>query len=171
MRRDIKTQDIVAMFTVQHLSTGQIQKLIGMSRPAIIKRLHKAGIQTGKGPKSPTHVKCYCDFCGKEFELLRSRWKKSIRHFCSDECYFAYLENPNYYQWRHGQRLARAIVSQYVELAKENVVHHKDGNCRNNNIENLAVYKDQSDHIKAHRENQNVKPIWDGSNPEAKGLN
>ena len=163
-KKEIKTQDIVAMYQVQHLSTGQIQKITGMSRAGIVKRLRMAGVNTQKGSGGSTRIKCICDFCGKEFELTRARWRKNIKHFCSNECYFAYLENPNYYPWRQGQRLARAIVSQYIKLTDENVVHHKDGDCKNNDIANLIVYKNQSDHIRAHRGDQNVNPVWDGAN-------
>lgn len=158
----IKTQDIVAMHQVQHLSSCQIEKLIGMSRQAIIKRLHSAGINTGKGIGGATRISFNCDFCGRPSETARSRWRKSLKHFCSQECYFASIENPGYHPWRPGQRLAKALVAQYFNLQEGHIIHHKDGDNRNNNLANLAVYRSQSEHMNHHRKGK-AKPIWDGA--------
>lgn len=158
---DIKTQDIVVMYTVQHLSSGDIQKITGMSRTAIMNRLHKA---IRPDVKLSEWVDTDCDYCGKEFKIIRSRWHKSTKHYCNRECYFARLENPNYRPHRNGQRLARAIVAQHFNLMPEHVVHHKDGDNKNNDLNNLSVYKNQSDHLIAtHHNNSTVRPVWDGS--------
>jgi len=164
-RKDVKTQDVVSMYTVQHLSSGEISKLTGMSRTSIIKRLNKVGINTSKGRDGPCWVKYNCDFCGKKIEVRRRSFKMHAEHFCNDQCYFASRESPGYHPWRQGQRLARTIVSQYVTLEEGNVIHHKDGDDRNNDKANLMVFENQSDHIKFHHGKNSVKYLYDGLFP------
>jgi len=156
--RVTKTQDMVLFYTIQHWTMQQIGDHFGMSRAAVSKRLKKWGIRISEGE----WVNLECEFCGKAFQITRARWRNSIKHFCSQPCYMAALENPGYHPWRAGQRLARAIVSQYFTLQEENVTHHKDGDNRNNDRSNLAVYKSQSDHMKYHRGGKAL-PVWDGA--------
>jgi hypothetical protein len=163
MKKDIKTQDLVVMFTVQHLTLREIAaKFKGkITHAGISKRLHLAGIEAKKG----TWAQVHCELCGKEFDLSRSRWKRSERHYCSDACYFAIRENPNYVPWRYGQMLARAIVGQHFRLEGEMVVHHEDGNNRNNDLGNLRVFLNQAEHMKYHHKHKAVL-LWDGRNPD-----
>ena len=91
-----------------------------------------------------------CAFCGREFSRFRTRASKTMADYCNTECYHASRENPNYVPWRHGQRLARAIVAQHIRLTYDMVIHHVDGNNRNNDLSNLVVFASQSDHIKYH---------------------
>ena len=156
----IKTQDVVVMYTVRHWTMQQIADQVGMSKAAISKRLKIWGIKIEDGE----WVRLTCDFCGKEFRRTRARWRDKIEHFCSTECYYASRENPGYHPWRQGQRLARAIVSQYFKLEQENVIHHKDDDNRNNDRANLLVFFNQSDHMKFHHGKNHVTPIWDGAN-------
>jgi len=165
IKRTIKPQHIVSLALVQHLSPSQIAKLAGVCRQQIWKILKQAGVSTNKGSGGATRVQYNCDFCGKPTEVTRARWRKSIKHFCCEECYFSSLENLGYHPWRQGQRLARAIIAQYFPIQPEHIPHHKDGDCRNNNLINLCVYVSQADHIKAtHHKNSTIKPIWDGTN-------
>jgi len=165
-KRLIKPQDVVSLYTIQHLSCAQIAPIAGICRQEVWKILKKQGVNTGKGEGGATRVQYNCDFCGKESQITRARWRNSEKHYCSTNCYFASLENPHYYQSRQGQRIARAIVNQYFRLEPEHIVHHKDGNTRHNDLINLAVYTSHSEHLKAtHHHNGNIKPIWDGASP------
>ncbi len=159
----LKPQDVVVLYTIQHLSCSQIAKIAGLSRQAIWKVLRFSGTNTSRGPGGGTRVMIECEFCGTKKEWTRSRWRHTNHHYCSPECYYAAIENPGYHPWRQGQRLAKAIVSQYFTLQEGNVIHHKDGDSRNNDRSNLAVYQSQSAHMKHHR-GSNTKPIWDGFN-------
>lgn len=161
---DVSTQDIVVMYVEKHLTLREIAKLTGMSHVNVSKRLKKAGITAKDG----TWVKTNCAFCGKDIEIRRARVKfrnkdgsRRRGHFCNLACYIASLENPGYKPWRHGQRLARAIVGQYYILQEGNVVHHVDGDERNNNLDNLMVFKNQAEHMRYHRGGK-VTPLWDG---------
>lgn len=158
-QKNVKTQDIVVWYTENHLTLRQIAKLAGMSAPGVHKRLIRAGILREQG----TWVELVCDTCGKPFRCRRAVWRKSKEHFCSRNCVAISLENPRYFQWRQGQRIARAIVSQYFQIPQGAIVHHKDSDTRNNNLGNLAVFASHSDHLKHHHGKSKVTPIWDGS--------
>lgn len=47
-------------------------------------------------------------------------------------------------------------------MTTRNVVHHHDGNNRNNRPANLAVFEDQSAHLRYHHDATSAAPIWDG---------
>jgi hypothetical protein len=157
----VKTQDVVLMYTVRHLTTEEIGRIVGMTRQSVCKRLKVSGITAGMG----TWVETECYYCGNAIKVRRKQWRVRNHVYCGNECYYASLENPNYHQSRQGQRIARAIVNQHFRLDHEMIVHHKDGDTRHNDLSNLSVYTNQSDHLKAtHHHNLSIKPIWDGQN-------
>jgi hypothetical protein len=157
-RKQVATQDVVAMYTVQHLSLRQIGQIVGMSAVGVQKRLNTAGVDTSKARR----ISRLCAFCGVELALMRCQVKRSNKSYCSTDCYVESMRNDNYIPWRHGGRLARVLVSQHFRLPAGAVVHHKDGNQRNNNLDNLAVYASQADHTAMHRGKLNVPVLWDG---------
>lgn len=159
MRRSkVETQHLVVLYTEQHFTLRQIGVLVGMSAAGVGKRLKAAGIVAHDGE----WVKASCGFCGSQLERRRSQHRDRYEIYCNTECYYASRENPGYRSWRHGSRLARAIVAQYFKLEPEHIVHHVDGDERNNNLDNLAVYASQSDHIKWHHGKGKVEAIWQG---------
>ncbi len=160
-RKQVDPQQVVVWYTREHLTTEQIGALIGRTRARVCQILKQAGITRAQG----TWVDRACGFCGQPIKVRRCLARKVKESFCSDEHYWASRENPNYYQWRTGQRLARAVVSQYFKLLPGHVVHHKDDDSRNTDRSNLAVYASQSDHMKAHHGKSEVKPLWDGAIP------
>ena len=147
------------MFTQDHLTLREIATRVGISHAAVWKRLKVAGIQRESG----TWVKVACSFCGAQIRKHRANWRKSEKHYCRPACYYADLESHGYKPWRQGQRLARAIVSQYFIIPEAAVVHHKDGDNRNNDKANLLVLASQGDHIKAHRTSKPIAMLWDGA--------
>lgn len=131
-----------------------------VTRQAIYKTLKVAGIDTSK-----RLLDVSCTTCGRLIKRNKGRVRRQKNHFCDQECYYAFLDAGNglgpYIKDRHGQRIARRIVSQYFELHKDNVVHHEDKNCLNNLPYNLKVFASQGDHIRYHR-GFDIDPIWDG---------
>jgi len=154
-RKDIKTQDVVVMYTEQHLTQAQIGAITGLTRQAIHYRLKKAGIKSQDGE----WVKFKCYWCSGDSEKPRSQYRATNRHFCKTECYHDSLADNTYQPWRHGSRLARAVIAQHFDLRREHIVHHIDGNQRNNNLDNLCVYASQGDHVRAHRGGKNIV-LW-----------
>lgn len=132
-----------------------------VSRQAIWKMLRKAEVKTSK-----RKIKVLCSVCGKEIYRGKARIRNQKNHFCSWECWKAFLEAGNgfpYIQNRNGQKIARAIVSEYFKLESGNIVHHENRDDLDNRPENLKVFCNQGDHIKYHR-GFDIEPIWEGGN-------
>ncbi len=130
-----------------------------VTRQAIYKIIKQAGVDTLKHK-----ILVSCDCCGKEVLKPRCNIRNKKKIFCSMDCYYAYLEagQPGrYIENRHGQRIAREVVSRHFSLQDTNIVHHKDRNTLFNNPTNLMVFKNNGDHIRYHR-GIDITPIWDG---------
>ena len=155
MRLDINTDYLVKLYIVEHLTLREIGKRLKISHSGVAKRLKAAGITSDQGE----WVSKTCEFCGKEYKITRAR---KGNKYCSMACYSAAVTSPQSHIWRHGQRLARLIVAQHYDLQPNHIVHHVDGDDRNNDRSNLAVYASQADHISAHRGGK-AQPIWVGA--------
>lgn len=106
-----------------------------------------------------------CKYCGKEFYSTRN-------NFCSKECVSNY-RSDNYinkkmyeengynvvhirgYNKKGNVKVHRLIMEQHLgrNLTKNEVVHHIDGNKKNNDISNLKVMT-RGEHSKYHREEE-----------------
>lgn len=156
-RIEVTTQHIVSLLRDEGLLVQDIAAQLGVTRQAIWKRLKHFGIDS----RVHKHKDMECAFCGVKF---RKRVKLArFRNFCKAEHYYAFRENSSFVEWRHGSRLARAIVAQHFDIDKDHIVHHKDGNERNNDRGNLMVFANQSDHIAYHHGRRKVEPLWDGA--------
>jgi len=138
----------------------QIAKQYNVTRQRIWQILKQAGINTSKNGG----VKVTCDFCGTTFQKPRCQVRKRLHCFCSVDCYYNWLEKrkSNYEPWRHGMRIARKTVSKYFNLKDHHIVHHEDGDNKNNELWNLKIFENQGDHIRYHR-GFDVTPIWEGN--------
>jgi len=142
-----------------NVKINKIAEFAGMTRQGVWKRLKRLGLHVDRHGT----IDVVCAFCGAELKRFRTRASTRHSNYCNQECYFASRENPNYIPWRHGQRLARAIVAQHIRLTHEMVIHHVDGNNKNNDLSNLAVYASQSAHMMHHHGKSQAKPIWTGA--------
>ncbi len=154
----INTQDIVDRLVNKHQRVDELAQELGVTRQAIWRRLKREGIDISDRYWFVTD----CGFCGKQFRKRRKLFVIGSKSYCSINCYAAVRENPKYNQWRQGQRIARAIVSQHIKLEDDWVIDHRDGNNHNNNLDNLRIYASQSDHMKMHHGRSEVEPVWDG---------
>lgn len=129
----------------------------------------------------PVTVKC--DECDKVTKMPSSQYKKSEHHFCSKACRMKYLNrtlNPHRmenhktrekirmarlgtgegktYTKTYGRHTHRIVAEQMLgrPLKKGEVVHHIDGNKRNNDPSNLMVFKTQADHARWHATHKEV---------------
>jgi hypothetical protein len=155
----LQPQDIVFMYTVQHLTCAEIAKIASVSRQWVWRILKAQNITSEQGER----VNCNCDFCGISYTITRKKWRTTTKHYCSTSCYHAALINPHYSPDRYGQAIARKIVKQYFNLQPHHVVHHIDGNCRNNDLSNLMVFDGNGTHVKYHRGCPNANPLWEGA--------
>ncbi len=113
-------------------------------------------------------VTLICEQCGVAFSVPRS-WSK--RRFCNKKCssdYFRGEQGPDgsartldhstgYYilVWRHPYR--RTSEHRYMmekklsrNLRRSEIVHHKNGICTDNRIENLEIINGVGQHVKMH---------------------
>jgi len=157
-RYKYRVEEMVVMYTMQHLTYQQIGDRYGMTRANVMKILRGAGVVAKDGE----WVECVCDYCGNGVRKRRSEWRKAVRQYCGEECYHKSRENPAYYSWRQGQNIGRQVVGHYYRLEPHNVVHHRDGDNRNNEVGNLVVFENQSEHMKYHHGVSEVEVLWDG---------
>lgn len=138
-----------------------LAKRYGVTRQAIRKLLKRYGIDTSK-----RKLTCVCANCGEEIRRHRSRIRKTTRQFCDQLCYGTWLRNflgVNFVEDRNGGRIGRSKVSEHFDLQPEHIVHHEDRNQGNNELYNLRVFANQSDHMRYHRNGySSVAFLWSG---------
>lgn len=156
---NLKLQDDVRRwYTQEHLTGEEIGRLVGVSQRSVSRWLKALGITTDDGE----HVHTTCAQCAAPVTVNRGRWRKNRRVFCSQSCYYDRRANPDYKRDTYGMRQARkAVMAAGFPLLKGHVVHHHDGDNRNNSVENLAVFESQRDHMRFHHHGD-AAPIWDG---------
>lgn len=150
----MKKEDLERKYLVEHKTLEEIGKEYGTTRQAVYYFVKKYGLLV----KDAENVAFKCDTCGKDSTVTRKRFKRSIKHFCSMECYKGYLRNSEYIQSRTGQRHGREVVEKYYGriLQLGEVVHHVDGDNTNNDISNLIVFKSHSEHLEHHHKARQV---------------
>jgi len=135
----------------------EIGKIYGVTRMRISQLVKQYEIDA----KNAERFQTTCNKCGKEYPIHRKRFRKSSTHYCCPACYLSDRKNENYHPHKNGQREARRIMSKHIgrPLTVGEVVHHIDGNCSNNNIDNLVLFPSHAAHLKWHhamRVNRNI---------------
>lgn len=116
----------------------------------------------GRVPK----VKLNCIVCRKEFEDTPYRVEKRGRRFCSQRCFQKYEVGKNNPAWKGGRITNfhryifiltntgyiaehRLVMEKYLgrRLLSSEIVHHKNGNRKDNRIGNLVIVT-RSEHNK-----------------------
>lgn len=159
--------DVINAYSIDLETMISIAERYSVTRQCIWKILKAEGVSRGG------MIQVSCCACGAVIKRYRYRVRKRINLFCDFQCYYTFLEAGNgtgpYVQNRHGQRIARAKVSELFPLLDGYVVHHEDRNTLNNILENLKVFATQGDHIRYHHSQRGDRPraqvaaIWDGS--------
>ena len=120
-------------------------------------------------------VETICEECGAVVKMPPSQYKRSKNHFCSRQCHMKYMNrelNPERmtdevkeklrvkrlgtgsgksYEKTFGRHTHRIVAEQKLgrELLPSEIVHHIDGNKRNNDPSNLEVMT-QAEHCRIH---------------------
>lgn len=130
----------------------------GVTRQAIYKILRSMGVDTSK-----RKVQVECTYCGGSFYRVKSQLRGRRFVFCCMGCYYAWVnaQRGKYRPDRRGQRLARGAVDAVFPLMPGYVVHHIDGDNKNNDLRNLMVFASNADHVSYHRRGGG-RPLWDG---------
>ena len=154
--------DIIEAYTNQLTPMSTLATEYGITRQGIYKILKQAGADTEK-----KRLPVSCTACGTEILRTKARIRRQLNHFCSEACYYAFLEAGNgfpYIENRGGQKRARVLVGDYFSLQTGHIVHHENRNTLDNRLINLRVFANNGDHVRHHR-GFDVQPIWDGREP------
>jgi hypothetical protein len=155
----------IELYTDGLFSLDHIGKFFGVTRQGVKKYLNVRGIDTSK----KGGLEITCDNCGVKFKKPRCQIRNNIKNYCKPECYYAELGKSGYIENRHKSRQAREIVREVYPIDSKNVVHHVNGDQADNRLENLMVFKNNSDHMRWHRagqEKSGVVPEWRGDGIE-----
>jgi hypothetical protein len=143
-------QELEELYLRRHLTMEEIGKIYGKTRSRICQLIKMYGIPKQYAQRFPVK----CDKCGKEYALDRCRFRKTSTHYCSMTCYMLdrKVNGQGYYPDRQGQRYARQVMAKHIgrPLITQETVHHIDGNCSNNSIDNLVLFPSHSSHVKWH---------------------
>ncbi len=123
-----------------------------VSRQAVYAILKSFGIDTRKGM-----IEVSCSFCGKSVLRHKCRLRKVDNVFCDNAC------KGRFKRKTRGTKEAVDALSDYVRLRDNHVIHYRDGNIHNNDLDNLIVFANQGDYIFYNR-GKSVAPVFDGSN-------
>lgn len=125
--------------------------------------------------KKLPRVEFNCEYCGKITSISMTYYKRAKNHFCSRSCHMKYMNaelnptrmtpevreklhnsrlnsgNGHGYEKTYGKHTHRIVAEQMLgrSLKADEVVHHIDGNKRNNDPSNLMVMT-QSEHCRLH---------------------
>jgi len=144
----IPKEDLEELYLRRHLTMEEIGKIYGITRSRVCQLVRAYSITT----QTAERFIVQCDRCSKEYEITRKKWRIRSTHYCSMQCYLSDRKNENYRPHRNGQREARCVMAKHIgrPLTTGEIVHHIDGNCSNNTIDNLSLYPSHSAHIRAH---------------------
>lgn len=163
----ISTEVLVEMVLGKRMKWAEVEKATGLTRQGVWKRLKRGGLyepRCAKGGAPGKMVEMACGFCQRPVRRYRSRMALmgQVAVYCNQQCYAAKLATHPYQESRDGSRMARVAIGRHFPIERDHMVHHKDGDQRNNVLGNLLVFASQADHM-AHHRGRKVTPLFDGA--------
>jgi hypothetical protein len=153
---------------------------VALTNPLLVKEGEEMILEKIKSDKGRGYrYKCKCDICEREF-FRKAYWVERTEHqFCNQDCASKYksmevtgagngrwnggfnlgrddgylaIYDPEKKNGRRYKMLHRAIMEEFLgrELLPEEVVHHINGERKDNRIENLMLFPNASEHKKYH---------------------
>jgi len=155
----IDKQTLEGMYLRQHLTMAEIGKVYSVTRQRICQLVKQYGIDQTTAER----FNVICDKCGKEVKKYRKQFRMSSTHYCSMQCYLSDRKNTDYSPHRNGQREARQAMTRHIgrPLTTDEIVHHIDGNCSNNHIDNLMMFPSHSAHMRWHHSIRIERNVWE----------
>lgn len=149
---EISKVQLEELYLKHHWTLAEIGVHFGKTRQRIWQLIHRYDIDTTQAER----FKTTCPVCEKDFETTRRRYRAVALRYCSQSCYHAHRLTTSSYKGedRTGQRLARAVMEKHLgrPLVKNEEVHHLDGNCLNNEIDNIMLFASHSEHVRYHHQ-------------------
>jgi len=144
---------------------NEIATITGKTRQRVWQLLKDYGMWN----EGRNRIRKVCLYCNKEFQVVKSRVKRDSGKYCNDKCYFEHKASFGHNPSRQGQRIARRTIELWLghPLPEGFIVHHEDSDCTNNDINNLLVFPNGSEHVKYHHAKRNgtaTKPyqeLWE----------
>ena len=151
--RTIRHEDVIKMERVG-MSDAQIAGYYGMSRMGFSKiRRSMSWERKYRGYRSDRGIKRV------DAEEQRKRWNAYMRNYYhrnKDKCNHPTIRIGK--EFMKESRYKAALLLDRA-LREEEVVHHIDGDVRNNGFDNLMVFANQGDHLAFHR-GEDVEPLY-----------
>lgn len=154
--KECKTRDLD--IKEQYIKQERVKEIAakhGISRQAVFKVLSKLGIDTStrQGIIRP------CSACGEPVRCRRAKVKQ-LHVYCNTDCYHVWHKmNYTGIVSRYHNRRAREIMACLTIIPEGAVVHHANGDPRDNRPENLILLASAHDHVRLHK-GFAVKPLW-----------
>lgn len=116
--------------------------------------------------KTPSEIRC-CAHCGREFTVFQTKLRRGWGKYCCKACkdadhegrarlgrgYIGVLAREHPAANSDGYVMEHRLVMESVlgrRLARHEVVHHINGDIRDNRPENLKLFSSHSEHVRAH---------------------
>lgn len=147
----------IDLWNKDHYTLQKIAEFFGASRSGVRKYLKKNGIDTSAGGI----IFVACDYCKVNFPKYRSLARKTRKHYCCPDHYYASLKaNPS--DIRHAHGVARKVIRYLFPLEDTYVIHFRNGDIMNVEPENLMVFADYFEFLRWLRlgEDSGVIPLW-----------
>lgn len=157
-------EDIPRLYTEEKLSTVKIANLCGLTPPAVASILKHRGI-TIRSNKEARAIQYPNGTHGD----LHPKWNGGKTTTSNGHIYI-YSPNHPYRTKQNRVMEHRLVMEKYLGryLDPKEIIHHINGNKKDNRIENLYLHKSKSDHVKMHfdavKEVIRLKNILDKNN-------